>query len=290
MELIAHLIPLLLTLSLAGLVLTVGLNAEKGDFVYVMERPGMLARAVLAVLIIPPIAAGLLLWLLPVDPLVKAGIMLMAVAPVPPLVPGKELAVGAHKNYAYGVYIAMALLTVVSVPLVFDLASRLYGRHDVVTVATMAGAVLTGVLIPLALGILVRRFAPGFASRAAPWMYKLSMLLIVIAFVPILIKVWGPMMHLIGNGTVAVMAAMTLICIASGHMLGGPELVNRATLAVTASVRHPGIAMALASANMADPRVTAAILLFMVTGMIASVPYTMWIKRSLRHDQHPASL
>ena len=163
MEFVKQLIPLLLTFSLAGLVLAVGLNAEKGDLAYVIRRPRLLARAILAVLVIPPVAAGLLLWLLPLDPIVKAGIMLMAIAPVPPLVPGKDLAVGARRNYAYGVYIAMALLTVVSVPVVFDLASRLYGRHDVVTIATLAGTVFTGVLIPLGIGVLVRRTAPKIA-------------------------------------------------------------------------------------------------------------------------------
>ena len=79
-----------------------------------------------------------------------------------------------------------------------------------------------------------------------------------------------------------------MICIAPGHLLGGPERIDRATLAVTASVRHPGIAMALASANLTDPRVTAAVLLFMLTGMAASIPYTMWIKRSARAAPAPA--
>ncbi len=284
MEFVERLVPLLLTGSLAGLVLAVGLNTERGDLLYVLKRPGLLGRAVLAVLVIPPIAAGLLVWLLPVSPAVQAGIMLMAVAPVPPLVPGKELGIGGRKAYAYGLYVAMALLTIISVPLVFDIAARVFGRHDTVKVVTIIGTVFTGVLIPLAIGLLVRRVAPELAARAWSLVYKLSMLLIVVAFLPILAKVWGPMMHLVGNGALIGMALVALVCLAGGHFLGGPDRVDRATLAVAASVRHPGIAMALASANMTDPRVTAAVLLFMLVGLVVSLPYTIWVKRTTRAE------
>ena len=284
MEFIKQLVPLLLTGSLAGLVLAVGLNTERGDLLYVFKRPRLLGRAVLAVMVIPPIIAGILVWILPVSPPVKAGIMLMAVAPVPPLVPGKELGIGGRKAYAYGVYVAMALLTIISVPLVFNVAAHVFGRDDTVQVVTILATVFTGVIIPLAIGLLVRRLAPALAARIWRWVYRLSMLLVVVAFVPILAKVWGPMMTLVGNGAVAGMALVALICLAGGHILGGPDRIDRATLATAASVRHPGIAMALASANMTDPRVTAAVLLFMLVGLVVTLPYTMWVKRTTRAE------
>lgn len=283
MELIKQLVPLLLTGSLAGLVLAVGLNTDRGDMLYVFKRPALLGRAVLAVMVIPPIVAGVMVWLLPVSPAVKAGIMLMAVAPVPPLVPGKELGLGGRKAYAYGLYVAMALLTIISVPIVFDTASRLFGRHDVVRIVTILGTVFTGVIIPLAIGLLVRQLAPAFASRIWRWVYRLSMFLVVLAFVPIL-AVWGPMMHLVGNGTLVGIAVVVLLCQAGGHFLGGPDKMDRATLATAASVRHPGIAMVLASANTTDARVTAAVLLFLLVGLIVTFPYTMWVKRSARAE------
>ena len=58
MEALKQILPLLLTLSLAGLVMTVGLKAGHGDLLYVLRRPGLLIRAILAVEVIPPIAAA----------------------------------------------------------------------------------------------------------------------------------------------------------------------------------------------------------------------------------------
>src|SRR5262245_35040042 len=83
MEALQAIIPILITVSLAGLVLAVGLNCSREDLLYVLTRPKKLYRAIMAVLIIPPLLAGLLIAFVPLAPVIKAGIMLMAVSPVP---------------------------------------------------------------------------------------------------------------------------------------------------------------------------------------------------------------
>lgn len=279
MEAIKQILPLLLTLSLAGLVMTVGLKAGHGDLLYVLRRPGLLIKAILAVEIIPPLAAAAMVWLLPLEPVVKAGIMLMAISPVPPLVPGKQLKIGARKEYAYGVYVAMALLTIVAVPLVFDLAARLFGHDRTLPFRTIAATVATGVLVPLGLGMIIRRLAPDFAERIVPWVFRLSMLLVLLVFVPMLAAIWPAIRSLIGDGAVAAMAGLTLVTLIGGHLLGGPADYDRATLAVASSVRHPGIAMLIANTTFNDKRVTAAVLLFMLVSLVVGALYQAWFKR-----------
>jgi BASS family bile acid:Na+ symporter len=288
MEALRSLIPLLITASLAGLVLAVGLNAGRGDLLYVLRRPLQLLKAVLAVIVIPPVAAAILITLMtPLEPVVKVGVMLMAISPVPPLVPGKELAVGGRKEYAYGLYAAMALLTIVSTPAVLALTTKLFGRHDFVSVESVARTVGLGVLLPLAIGVVIREFAPVFAARIWRLVYQMSMILVLIAFLPVVIQAWPAIMDLIGNGTVLAMAAVTVIAIIGGHLLGGPDRRDRATLATASAVRHPGIAMSIAGASFHDPRVSAAVLLFMLVGLMAAAPYSAWIKRGVHRPAHP---
>ncbi|MBO9708693.1 MAG: hypothetical protein J7521_10800 [Caulobacter sp.] len=269
---------LLLTVSLAGLVVTVGMNSTRQDVLYVLTRPKLLLKAILAVDIIPPAAAMLLMWFLPIEPVVKAGIVLMAIAPVPPLVPGQELGLGARKEYAYGVYCALAVLTIVVVPIIFNIAAHLWGRDDHVGFATIARTIATGVILPLLIGMTIRRLFPAFAAKAAIWVYRLSMLLIVLAFLPIIAAIWKPLVGLIGDGTLLAMILVVLVTLAGGHLLGGPERVDRATLAIAASVRHPGIALMLANANFVDHRVTAAVLLFMLVGLTVGTIYKQVFK------------
>lgn len=288
MEALKQILPLLLTGSLAGLVLTVGLKADPGDLMYVLRRPALLIKAILAVEVIPPVAAAALIWFLPLEPVVKAGIMLMAISPVPPLVPGQELGVGARKEYAYGIYVAMALLTIIAVPLVFDLASRLFGHDRAIPVRLIASTVATGVLLPLAAGMILKRLAPAFAGRAAPLVYKISMLLVLLAFLPIIVVVWPAMMQLVGNGTLLAMAILVGVTLLGGHLLGGPAPIDRATLAIASSVRHPGIAMLIANTAFNDKRITAAVLLYLLVSMVTGALYKVWFKRTQAPQQAAA--
>jgi BASS family bile acid:Na+ symporter len=283
MEALKQVIPLLLALSLGGLVVGVGLNATRRDLLYVLSRRGLLFKAILAVNVIPVTAAIALTYFLPLDLVVKAGIILMALSPVPPLVPSQELSLGARRSYAYGIYMAMVLLTIVVVPISLWAAGRVMGHQAAIPFTTMAKTLTTGVLIPLGIGLGVRELAPAFAARAAPWLYRLSMVLIVLAFLPILVSIWPAIVNLVGRGALAVMAAVVLIALAGGHLLGGPELRDRATLAIASSVRHPGIAMMLANANFTNKGVTAAVLMFLLVGIVVGVPYKLWIKRGEQH-------
>jgi BASS family bile acid:Na+ symporter len=105
------------------------------------------------------------------------------------------------------------------------------------------------------------------------------MVLVLLAFLPIIITAWPALASLVGNGTMLAMAIVTIITLGVGHVLGGPRTRDRATLAIASSVRHPGIAMSIAAANFNDPRISAAILLFLLVGMVVSAPYIAWVKR-----------
>jgi BASS family bile acid:Na+ symporter len=278
MHLLQTLVPLVITLSLAGLVFAVGLHADHGDLLYLLHHPGKLFRAILAVLVIPPAAAGLLVSLAPISPIVKGAIVVMAISPVPPLIPGKGLSAGARKEYVYGLYLALALVTVVSVPLTLAIESAVFERHVFLPLASLLKTVVGAVLVPLGLGVVVRRYAPEFAAHAWEIISKIALVLVFLAFVPIAAKLWPAMMTLIGNGTLAAMAAATIISLIGGHVLGGPDPRDRATLAIASSVRHPGIALAIAGASFREPKVASAILLFLLVGMVVSLPYLRWMK------------
>jgi BASS family bile acid:Na+ symporter len=104
MDALKAVLPLLISLSLAGLVLRVGLDADLADILELWRRPAKLLKAVLAVNVVVPLAALALVILVPLSPPARIGILLMAISPVPPLVPGKQLKVGGEKSYAYSLY------------------------------------------------------------------------------------------------------------------------------------------------------------------------------------------
>ena len=191
MEAIQMLLPLVITASLAGLAIAIGLDADIDDLLYLFRRPLWLAKAVLAVNVVVPVAAALMILLFPLTPLVKAGIMLMAVSPVPALVPGKDLKVGAQKSYCYGLYAALILLAVIVVPATVAILGRIYGMEVTLPPTILARNTMLTVLLPLAGGLLVRRLAPRFADRATPVLSRIATLLLVLAAAPVLIAACG---------------------------------------------------------------------------------------------------
>src|SRR5689334_14732491 len=116
MELLRELIPLVLAGSLFAIVMAVGLDAELQDLLSFLSHPARLLKAILAVNVLVPLAALLLITLVPISHAAKAGIMVMAISPVPPLVPGKVPSEAGRRTYGYGLYTALVLLAVVIVP------------------------------------------------------------------------------------------------------------------------------------------------------------------------------
>src|SRR5215831_2759954 len=201
MDVLKAILPLVLTGSLAAVVLAVGLEATTDDVLYLVRHPNKLMRAILAISIVVPAVAVLLADLLPLRQAVRIGIILMAVSPLPPFVPGKVLALGCRKAYVVGLFAAFAVLTVLIVPATVALLDRLYGATVYIAPAAVARTILIGVLAPLAVGVAVRAAAPRFAERAAPWISKIGMLLLILALAPILAVTWRAILNAIGNGS-----------------------------------------------------------------------------------------
>jgi BASS family bile acid:Na+ symporter len=280
MEFIRELAPLFISLSLTGLVLSLGLKATLKGVLFVLQRPRKLLRAFLAVNIIPPLIAALLIAFLPFAPVVKAGILLMAIAPVSPLVHLRSLKSGGSGEYACGVYVAVALLSIIVVPVVFAIAVRGFGRDDAIMFDKMARTVIENVLIPISIGMVFQKLAPKFAARAAPFVYEISFVLFLLAFVPILGSLWRDLIILVANGALFAIAAVVLASLACGHILGGPEGLDRAALAIASSTRHPGVAIMIVDSTFQNRDVEAAVLLYTVVGLVAGMLYKIWIQRS----------
>jgi BASS family bile acid:Na+ symporter len=96
----------------------------------------------------------------------------------------------------------------------------------------------------------------------------------------VLIAVGPAIVSLIGDGTVLAIAAVVVAGLLAGHWLGGPDPDDRTALAIAASMRHPGVALAIARLNFPDEKLApAAVLLFLLVNVIVTLPYGVWRRR-----------
>ena len=267
-------------LSIMLIVLGFGLLCTWSDATSLFRNRGLLLRSLLAMNVILPLFAAALAALFTLRPVIEVVLIALAVSPVPPFLPLKQSKLVGHHEYIYGLLGATSLLTIVLAPATVILIGLIASRHASINPIAIARIVALTVLVPFALGLFLRRVKPDLAVRSSPIASKLGMALLVIAVVPVLIKMWPAMIALVGDGTVLAIIAFIVVGLAAGHLLGGPDPSTRTVLALATATRHPGVALVIATANYPDTKLVApAVLLYLLVCIVASMPYIMWRKR-----------
>jgi BASS family bile acid:Na+ symporter len=277
---LAQLIPLAINVSMGLIVLALGLNASTADLTYLLRNPGLLVRSILSMNIIMPVFAAAVAALFNLDPAIKIALVAVALSPVPPILPSKQEKAGGGESYVVALLGTAAVLAIVLVPLGIELLSHVFGRSERVSAGTVAQVVLVSVIVPLVIGVIVHQLAPAFAERVARWVSIAGSVLLVVAFIPVLIGSWHLILDVVGNGTIIVLALFTLVGVAVGHLLGGPDEDSRTVLALATGTRHPGVALAIAGATFPDVKAVLAVVLWhLIVGGIVSGPYAKWRTR-----------
>lgn len=277
-------------LSMMLLVISLGLRTGAGDAGYLFRRPPLLIRSVLAMNIIMPVVAIWLVTVFDLRPSVKVALVALSVSPVPPFLPDKQLKLTQSQGYVYGLLVSSAVLAIVLVPATGAILQHLVARRGgadsmehTVTLGRILQIVGLTVLLPLGIGILARHRWPERAVRLAAPLSKAGSVLLVLALVPVLLSQWPAIRSLIGDGTLLAIIVFTALGLGIGHSLGGTDPQNRTVLALATAARHPAVALAVASAVFPDQKLApAAVLLALLVGTLASIPYSSWRGKLLR--------
>jgi len=277
---LAQIIGFAINASMFLIVFALGLRATFNDVTYLFRRPGLFVRSILSMNIVMLVIAVLLSLLFNLHPVIKIALVSLAVSPVPPVLPDKQEKAGGSASYTIGLLAATALVSTVLVPLAIGLLGSSFNIDMHEPASGIASVVLISILVPLLAGVTIRHFAPDLARRVERPIARFATLLLVVAVVPVLFIAWHPISALVGNGVVVILVLFTLIGVAVGHFLGGPDPDNRTVLALATGTRHPGVALAIASLNFPDEKAVMAVVLYhLVIGAIVSVPYVRWRTR-----------
>jgi bile acid:Na+ symporter, BASS family len=269
----------------ASIVMTVfsfGLRTVLDDVLYVMRRPWLLTRSLVAMFVIMPIVAVAFAMFFELRPSVEIALVALAISPIPPLLPGREQKAGGHASYALGLMMIAAVLSIGIVPAEVNLLGRYSMKPFAMSPGAIAGMALKAAVLPLVAGMLLRALLPAVAARIARPVEIIATVVLVASVLVLLAGTFTAVFALIGNGTIVAMAAFVLTGLAVGHVLGGPRAGDRLVLALSTASRHPAIALAIARANFPDePHLAATIVLYLLVSLLIGVPYQVWQKRRI---------
>jgi bile acid:Na+ symporter, BASS family len=271
---------LALKVSIMLTVFGFGLHATRDDLLYLLRRPRVLVRSLVAMFVVMPVFAILMTRLVSLNRAVVIALIALSISPVPPLLPKKVTKSGGLAPYGLSLLVTAASFSIVFVPLAVYLIGKYFNRPFAMGSGAVAELIVFSVLVPLAAGIVFRKVAPTTAERIADPLSCIAGIVLLIGVLCILAfslpKTWA----LIGNGTLVALIAFVIVGLAVGHCFGGPGSEERVTLALSTASRHPALALAIAGVNIPEERqVISAVVLYLLISALLTIPYVAWQRK-----------
>ena len=284
-----ELVGLVLKTSIFLTVFGFGLQATRDDVGYLLRKPGLLVRSLVAMFLVMPLFAIFMTRAFDYDRAVTIALVALAISPVPPLLPRRVTKAGGREPYGIGLMVTATVLSIVFIPLALDVIGRIVDKPFAMAAGAVAKLVGVSALLPLAAGMAFHAVSPDTANRIAKPVARVATVLLALGALALLIAVFPVAWGLIGNGTILVFVVFVVVGLAVGHLLGGPDPDERVTLALSTACRHPALAMAIAAANFPnEKRVAGAVILYLILNALVSLPYISWQRRIMKSSTTPA--
>ncbi len=186
------LINVILPLSLAIIMLSLGVGLTVGDFARVLKAPKAFGIGAIAQVILLPLAALAMVSLFALPPEIAVGFMLLSFCPGG--VTSNMVAKLARGDVALSVSLTavISLLSLLTVPALtaWSVAHFLGDTAPDVSVASLTIAVFLITTLPVLIGVTLRHFATAFAQRIEPILSALATILFVVIVVAALLGNW----------------------------------------------------------------------------------------------------
>lgn len=274
-------------ISIIATVFAFGLGTTRDDLAYLFRRPALLIRCLLAIFVVSPIIAVVVVLVFEMAHTIEVVLVALAASPVPPLLPNREIKHGAARHFGLALMALCAVLAIVTVPLTLAILGPVFDLPLGIGIGTVARVLLIAAVLPLLGGVALRAVAPGVAQRLLRPVSRGATALLLLSALALLVVLSGTVWAAIGNGTVLALAGFVLAGLLIGHVLGGPLPEHSAVLALSTGCRHPAIALAIASANFPGEPFGGTIVLYLLINIALGAAYLAWVRRRFERETSP---
>ena len=240
-----------LPIALAFIMLSLGLGLTVGDFARVAKQPRDFLVGAVAQVVLLPVAAYVLVSIWPLAPELALGVMIIAAAPGG--VTSNLLTAFGRGDVALSISLTaiVSLLSIVTIPLivVFSYTHLVGGDAGDISIAETALGVFLIVTLPVLIGLAVRRWAEGFATRVHPNARRISALLFVLVLAAAIYQEHENALEYMGQAG-PVTAVLNVVMMALGYLLArflatGPR--QRISISIECGVQNGTLAIAVAT-------------------------------------------
>ena len=189
MEVVTKIAPIALALIMLGL----GLGLTGKDFIRVINQPKDFLVGLICQLLILPIIAFILIKIFNTSLELALGVMIIAAAPGG--VTSNVLTKFANGDVALSISLTaiISLISILSVPFIVFMSADLLGASNIsneISMINISIKMFLVVTLPVALGMLIRKFATNFIISKTKLIQNISIFLFIIVFMAIWVEEW----------------------------------------------------------------------------------------------------
>ncbi len=227
--------------------LAMGLSLTIAQILEPLRDLRLVGKALIANFVLVPLVAYVLVALIPLEQGLAIGLILVGTAAGAPFLP--KLVQFSKANIAFGVGLMVLLMvvTIFYVPLVLPLLLP----GTTVSAGSIATSLVVLLLIPLAIGLLIKRWNGEIADTLQPAFNRISTIFLIALIVLYLGVDYQTILSTFGTGAFGVAIVFILITFGIGYVLGGPARDTKPVLALGTAQRNMSAAFAVVIANFA---------------------------------------
>ena len=279
-----------LPLSLAFIMLSLGLGLKPADFARIARRPKAMLMGFVAQVIFLPLIAYLMLSVVSLPGGLALGVMILAFCPGG--VTTSLLTRMARGDVALSVSLTavVSLISVLTVPPLVAISEQAFvgAVESQVNIARLGISMALITAVPVILGMVLRGLMPGFASKAEPVAYRISSALFVVIIVAALAANWSPFQEnfaMLAPILVALNVILLILGFGLARLIGLTSSESRA-IAIEAGVQNGTLGIAVAGLIAGAGGLGAEALpsaVYGITMYVVTLPLILWWGR------HPAT-
>jgi bile acid:Na+ symporter, BASS family len=206
-------------ISVISTMLNVGLTQRLSDITRHLKNYPFVLKMLLANFVLAPLVMIFVLTFTSFDPALRDGLLIFALCAGAPFL--IKLTQTAEHSVALGAAVMILLIaaTVIYVPIVLPMV--MYGVA--VDGWTIAKTLFLQLLLPIAVGMLAMQFLPDLAKKIQPWVGKLGNITLYVLVAATLIGYFPNMVSIVGTGAILVGLAFVAAAFGIGYNASPPR-------------------------------------------------------------------
>ena len=245
--------------------LAMGLSLTVKQIIDPLRNLRLVLLALLASFVLVPGLAYLITVVIPLDDGLATGLIIVGTAAGAPFLPKLVQVAKGDVAFSVGLMTLLMVVTVIYLPIMLPI--MLPGAS--VSPWDIAKSLIMTMLLPLAIGLIVKARYSETAGQLEPTMSQVSSLAIVLMMVTVLVLEFSTIIATIGTGGILAALIFLVVALAIGLLLGGKDASKRSVMGLGTAQRNLSAAMLVAALNFSDdPNVLVMVMLVAILGLI----------------------